>query len=134
MQPHTPISLTRIAFPCKRHPTQSHCDLIRQAIVGWGDPEQLTDAEAAQLKRLCVRWFRLDKSTQLQARVWKDAVVFSAQQLEGEYAIIMQNMRYEAPVILYHVDRGHRLIPSDHEALSYLKYVVDLCVDLMMME
>jgi hypothetical protein len=80
-----PLHITRIPFPSAApevtttHPTRSQHGLVLKAIQGWGDPEQLTDAEAARLKTLCAQWFGLDGSGQLQARVWRDAVVFCHQ-------------------------------------------------------
>ena len=71
-----PLHITRIPFPATTpedattaRPTRSQHGLVLKAIQGWGDPEQLTDTEAARLKTLCAQWFGLDGSGQLQARV-----------------------------------------------------------------
>ena len=125
-----PISLTRLSF--SPQPTASQRDLVLQALQGWGDPEQLTDAEAVELKRLCARWFGLDAATAplLRARMWKDAVVFSVGGVGPEHAIIVHEGRAdEDPLLLYRVHRGHRLVPAMHSTLRYLKHVVDLAVD-----
>jgi hypothetical protein len=126
-----PFCLTRIAFPAP--PTTSNHDLILQALSGWGDPEQLTDAEATELKSLCIKWFKLTPATipHLQARLWKDAIVFSTRDDPGaEHAIILQSkIRDEDRILLYIVNRGHRLIPAEHSSLQYLKHVVDAAVD-----
>jgi hypothetical protein len=124
-----PITLTRVAFAS--NPTRSQHDLILQALQGWGDPEQLTDTEAVEMKRLCVKWFGLKKTvpfTLLMARMWKDAIVFSSVvDLGTEHAIVIQDN--EDSIILYRVNRGHRLIPAEHCALQYLKHVIDVAVD-----
>ncbi len=128
-----PITLTRVAFAS--NPTHSQHDLILQALQGWGDPEQLTDTEAVEMKRLCVKWFGLKKTipfTLLRARMWKDAIVFSSVVDSGtEHAIIIQNNHPvdEDSIILYQVNRGHRLIPAEHCTLQYLKHVIDVAVD-----
>ena len=119
-----PLSLTRIAFPAS-HPTASHRDLILQAVQGWGDPEQLTDPEAVELKNLCATWFGLDATSQLQARMWFDAVVFTETGYpKVEYAIIAQDS-----VLLYTVYRGHRLIPAAHGEMKYLEHLMAVAVD-----
>ena len=121
-----PLSLTRVAFP-RRQPSGAHRDLILQAVQGWGDPEQLTDAEAAELKGLCARWFGLDTAPALlRARTWQDAVVFSMGTGGPEYAIIVTQT--EDPLLLYRFDRGHRLIPATHSTMQYLEHVVDIAV------
>ena len=119
-----PITLTRIAS----NPTAPQRDLILQALQGWGDPEQLTDAEAVEVKQLCVKWFGLKKSSSIRARMWKDAIVFSSEESDAEHAIIIQDT-HPTDVILYRVLRGHRLIPAEHCALQYLKHVIDVAVD-----
>jgi hypothetical protein len=125
--------LTHIAFRSK--PTPSQHDLIVQALEGWGDPEQLTDTEAVEVKKLCAKWFGLKKTTAvlLQARMWKDAIVFSSIAHPGvEHAIIIQDSHPPANediIFLYRVNRGHRLIPAEHCTLQYLKHIVDVGVD-----
>ena len=120
--------LTRIAFRSK--PTPSQHDLIVQALEGWGDPEQLTDTEAVEVKKLCAKWFGLKKTTAvlLQARMWKDAIVFSSIAHPGvEHAIIIQDSHSPANediIFLYRVNRGHRLIPADFIGTRYLEHVV----------
>ena len=122
-----PLSLTRIAFPAS-HPTASHRDLILQAVQGWGDPEQLTDPEAVELKKLCATWFGLDATSQLQARTWFDALVFTEMgEPRVEYAIIAQGAT-DTPV-LYTVYRGHRLIPAAHGEMKYLEHLMAVAVD-----
>ena len=123
------LSLTRRAFPSRL--TLSQHGLVLQAIDGWGDPEQLTDTEAVELKRLCGKWFDRSDPQHLKARIWKDAVVFSTLNDPGsEYAIIAQDIPTEEdPILLYNFNRGHRLIPSMHSTTGYLEHVVDVAID-----
>ena len=125
-----PLHIRRIAFPTLQ-PTRSQSNLIVRAINGWGDPEQLTDGEAGELKTLCGRWFGVPQHQQLQARAWRDAVVFSTRDKPSvEYAIIKmhetegEEEESEDPVVLYEVNRGHRLIPADFVGTRYLEHVV----------
>ena len=126
-----PFSLTRVAFPST--PTPSQHDLILRSLHGWGDPEQLNDTEAVEVKFLCVKWFGLKTSAIpfLQARMWKDAIVFCfVENPAVEHAIIIQgNHPEKSPILLYLVNRGHRLVPAEHSELQYLKHVVDVAVD-----
>jgi hypothetical protein len=123
------LSLTRRAFPSPL--TRSQHDLVLQAICGWGDPEQLTDREAVELKELCGKWFDVSNPYHLKARIWKDAVVFSTLKDPcSEYAIIAQEVPTEDdPILLYNFNRGHRLIPSMHSTTGYLEHVVDVAID-----
>ena len=132
-----PFHITRIPFPATTpedttttRPTRSQRGLVLKAIQGWGDPEQLTDTEAARLKTLCAQWFGLDGSGQLQARVWRDAVVFVTRDKPSvEHAIIaMRKGSRDDPVVLYRVNRGHRLVPAEHIELQYLDHVVGVAV------
>jgi hypothetical protein len=131
-QPMPSLSLTRMAFPGLKCPSLSQHDLILQALNGWGDPEQLTDREAVELKELCAKWFGIPNPYSLKARIWKDAVVFATlEDPSSEYAIIlMPNVAEEEdPLLLYRFNRGHRLIPSKHSTTGYLEHVVDMAID-----
>jgi hypothetical protein len=123
-----PLHMTRIAFPSPLTPYQR--DLVLQAKQGWGDPEQLTDSEAAELKVLCGRWFGVP-SDNLQARVWLDAVVFTAKDKPNiEYAIIVTRADDDQEqIVLYNVNRGHRLIPAEHCSIQYLYNVICMAID-----
>ena len=151
----SPLRLTRVAFPplpprrvvqeeeneCNteppppsvHRPTRPQCALILRAIQGWGDPEQLTDAEAVRLRELCRLWFDIPSTEVLQARVWKDALVFSTRERPNkEYAIIVMQhppSHEEHPFILYSTDRGHRLVPSEHSTLQYLDHLIGLAME-----
>ena len=123
-----PLRLTRVPLPSIL--TQSQRDLVLLAKHGWGDPEQLTDTEAAELRLLCGRWFGVSHEN-LQARVWQDAVVFSPRDKPNiEYAIITitRSGEEEEPIVLYNVNRGHRLIPDDHGSTQYLDNVVCIAI------
>ena len=125
-----PLRLTRIPLPSIL--TQSQRELVLLAKQGWGDPEQLTDSEAAELRLLCGRWFGVSPDN-LQARVWQDAVVFSPRDKPNiEYAIIITTNRstnQPEEIVLYNVNRGHHLIPDDHCSVQYLDNVVCMAID-----
>ena len=126
-----PLHITRVPFS-PAAPSRSQRGLVLKAIQGWGDPEQLTDAEAARLKTLCARWFGCaDGPANLQARVWRDAVVFATRDRPSvEHAIIATRQGgSDDPIVLYRVNRGHRLVPAEHIELQYLDHVVGVAIE-----
>ncbi len=45
-----------------------------------------------------------------------------------DFAIIRQEKPSEQ-ILLYHINRGHRLIPADHCAMQYLDHLVGVAME-----